>query len=771
MTSFIPRNLFPTLESLPRSYYLGHHAAGLSKMRTMLSQIDLIVECRDYRIPMTSRNPMFEDSLAGKERMIVYTKKDLGSSNVELDKKNEQMIRQWHDPSKVVFSNHKDRKDVRRILDHIKGIASARGSLTGSHLMVVGMPNVGKSSLLNALRREGVGKGKAAHTGAQPGVTRKIGTGVKIVLPDETGSSGIYLLDTPGVFMPYVPDADAMLKLALCGSVKDTVVPALNLADYLLFRVNLNDPRVYADYSEPTNDVMQLLDAMARKTGRLMKGAEPDLEGTAIWMVQRWRTGHLGTFLLDEVSGQAIERYRSLSPSSSLNQARKAGKQALRDRARARRAAASSLQDLCLFLPHRFRRGRHFYNDGDGVAARAAIGLNVPGIGLSSVLSTFHLQPRGESSSLGNTTASRLRRIFDAMAQTMSSAVALPEDSSGIPTNGLKRRHSGNEQPKDGEEDSKKRRTSSSGKNSPIATPTEENAAEKEQEIASTKVKAAAQNQPAQKADATRESRRKSGVADERQRSKRLFGALLGNLNQPGDRVSKRRGEIEQRKKAELQKQDDERLEDRQRRVEKLAIERKREQIRVDEEDMRIRHKQMLNTANFLQTRTEPRLYYRPWDLLPDEEDRIEDQVRDAQAEIDKELDAWDKEKEERLKALEGSSDTKSVKETTVAQNGEHSPNKIGEKHEKKHGKKESDADNQMKSDDTNKSDETAKSAEIPESDQNAPDGAESRPSEAGAADDTPKATKEAQTPVEEGKDDADDEDHVVEGDEDNVIY
>lgn len=80
MTTFVPRTVFPTLESLPRSYYLGHHAAGLSKMRTMLSQIDLIVECRDYRVPLTSRNPLFEETLAGRERMVVYTKRDLGSS-------------------------------------------------------------------------------------------------------------------------------------------------------------------------------------------------------------------------------------------------------------------------------------------------------------------------------------------------------------------------------------------------------------------------------------------------------------------------------------------------------------------------------------------------------------------------------------------------------------------------------------------------------------------------------------------------------------------
>jgi hypothetical protein len=75
---FIPRTVFPLLDSVPRSYYLGHHAAGLSKMKTMLSQIDLIVECRDYRVPLTSHNPLFEDALAGRERMVVYTKKDLG---------------------------------------------------------------------------------------------------------------------------------------------------------------------------------------------------------------------------------------------------------------------------------------------------------------------------------------------------------------------------------------------------------------------------------------------------------------------------------------------------------------------------------------------------------------------------------------------------------------------------------------------------------------------------------------------------------------------
>jgi ribosome biogenesis GTPase A len=87
MAQFIPRTVFPTQLSLPRSYYLGHHASGLSKMKTMLSSIDLIIECRDYRVPLTSRNPLFEQSLAGRERVIVYTKRDLGSKEKPADKK------------------------------------------------------------------------------------------------------------------------------------------------------------------------------------------------------------------------------------------------------------------------------------------------------------------------------------------------------------------------------------------------------------------------------------------------------------------------------------------------------------------------------------------------------------------------------------------------------------------------------------------------------------------------------------------------------------
>lgn len=247
----------------------------------------------------------------------------------------ERIIKDYQRPTAVLFSDHKDKSSVRKVLNFARDHATAKDSLTGSKMLIVGMPNVGKSSLLNALRQVGVHKGKVAFTGAQPGVTRKIGTTVKIIEGTEK-NEGVYLMDTPGVFVPYVPNAESMLKLALCGSVKDTIIPPTTLADYLLYQMNLYDPAIYGEYTAPTNEVMEFLGAVANKTGRLQKGGVPDEEAAALWAIQRWRTGHLGRFVLDEVTSDSMESALRDTEGlgSSLNQARRADKDMRRQRSK-----------------------------------------------------------------------------------------------------------------------------------------------------------------------------------------------------------------------------------------------------------------------------------------------------------------------------------------------------------------------------------------------------------------------------------------------------
>ncbi|KAK9455869.1 P-loop containing nucleoside triphosphate hydrolase protein [Dipodascopsis uninucleata] len=299
---FIPREVFHA-PTLPRSYFLGHHARAVSKIKKLLGDINLVLEIRDARAPLTTRNKLFEDILRDKPKIIVYTKADISAIDVNI-------FKAWHPDDNYCFINTGSQKSMKNLMAKVLEYENLRTSFFTLNTMVTGMPNVGKSSLINALRYSGTKKGKAARTGALAGVTRSIGTFVRI-----HNDPDIMIYDTPGISLPTTLEPYEMLVLTAIGSTNTTLVDPVVMADFLLFTLNKLNPSgaLYSKYSPPTNDIEEFLENYSTRMGRLLKGGYPDLTGSAIQWANRWRNGEEGKIVFDDVTNpRAHEEWKAV---------------------------------------------------------------------------------------------------------------------------------------------------------------------------------------------------------------------------------------------------------------------------------------------------------------------------------------------------------------------------------------------------------------------------------------------------------------------------
>ena len=281
-------------EKMTVQWFPGHMAKTRRLIKESLSLVDAVCEIVDARIPESSRNPELDEIVGSKPRIVLFNKCDLADPNAtarKIKELSERGIKALPVDCRSGRGLEKFQPAVREILkDKIK--ANEEKGMGGKALrvMVVGIPNTGKSSFIN--RMAGKYRAKVAD---KPGVTRgnqwfSIG-------------SGIELLDTPGVLWPKFEDPEVGFKLAFIGSVKDEILDSQEIAVRLLLVLQKNYPDRLADRYKITDfeelEPYELLELIGAKRGMLIKGGETDTERAAVMLLDEYRSGKLGKLTLD----------------------------------------------------------------------------------------------------------------------------------------------------------------------------------------------------------------------------------------------------------------------------------------------------------------------------------------------------------------------------------------------------------------------------------------------------------------------------------------
>lgn len=276
------------------NWYPGHMTKAVRQMKEDIKLIDLVIELLDARIPLSSRNPDIDDLGKNKARLVLLNKSDLAD---ETD--NNKWIQYFKDKGIIALKiNSKNKQGIKEINNAVQIACKEkierdkkRGIINRPvRAMVVGIPNVGKSTFINAYAGR-----VAAKTGNKPGVT-KGKQWIKL-------NKNLELLDTPGILWPKFDNQTIGMHLAFIGSINDNILDVTELAYQLVKLLATTYPKVVVErYKiEGHEDPLQVMYQVAEVRGCKLKGNQPDLEKTSKIIMDDFRAGKLGRITLDKL--------------------------------------------------------------------------------------------------------------------------------------------------------------------------------------------------------------------------------------------------------------------------------------------------------------------------------------------------------------------------------------------------------------------------------------------------------------------------------------
>ena len=274
-------------------WYPGHIAKAEKKLKEQLSLVDAVIEVLDARLPLSSCYEDITRLLGQKPRLILLNKADLTIKS-ELNKFIKHLEEQTGFP--VIPTDAKNSKDLKHIVSKAVELSEpriqaimAKGLLRRpARVMVVGMPNVGKSSIINKLTRSSKTK-----IGAKAGVTRQQ-QWVRI-------NPQLELLDTPGIIPMKQEDQNRAKKLAFVNSITENAYSNEMVAQELLDLLNDSQANTYREYYKIPENKELTLDNISIERNWLLTGGSTDRERTAVYILRDFREGKIGKFILDEL--------------------------------------------------------------------------------------------------------------------------------------------------------------------------------------------------------------------------------------------------------------------------------------------------------------------------------------------------------------------------------------------------------------------------------------------------------------------------------------